>query len=85
MADILATMVPGALIIIDGTAWELQSISGTTGRATNDAGKAIYFDAREITYLGAGLHGLPGRIEPKAVNPNATVVAQTATASGQQP
>jgi hypothetical protein len=73
----------GSITIIDGKAWTVESIGGASGnvaRALGDDGRqAIYFDAREPKYLGAGLFGLPGRIEP-GVNPSADVVASVATA-----
>lgn len=71
----------GALVLIDGRAWTVEEFKGHAVIAVSEDGKRIAFDAREVQYIGAGLFGLPGRLEPKAVNPNATVVAQTAVAS----
>ena len=74
----------GSTIIIDAVAWTVESFGGSTGDTARalaeDGRKAIYFDRREAKYMGAGLFGLPGRIEPPTVNPAADVVAGVATA-----
>lgn len=75
------TLEQGSTIIIDGKALTVATITGTTARATDEQGRAVFFDAREAKYLGAGLHGLPGRIEPPTEVPGA-VVANVAIATG---
>lgn len=74
----------GSLVIIDGKAWTVASVGGSEGNTlravAEDNRQAIYCDKREVIYMGAGLFGLAGRIEPPAVNPQANVVASVAVA-----
>lgn len=75
------TLAVGSVVIIDGVAWTVAEFRGHAAGARHDgSGRSIWFDSREATVLGAGLWGLPGRIEPPAANPDASVVTQPAEA-----
>jgi hypothetical protein len=74
------TLEIGSVIIIDGLAWVVESFRGETlAYARNEQEKkAIWFARHEAKVLGAGLFGLPGRIEAPVATPSATVVAGVA-------
>lgn len=75
------TLAIGSVIIIDGTLWTVAEFRGYAAGARHDgSGRTIWFDSREAIMLGPSLWGLPGRIEPPAVNPEASVVVQPAEA-----
>ena len=78
MSEIAAGFTPGAVVVIDGRTWTLHRIEGNAGIAHGETGSPIAFDAREVRPMGGGLFCLPGRTEPSAVNPQASLVAETA-------
>ncbi|MGL4649662.1 MAG: hypothetical protein ACRC1H_09670 [Caldilineaceae bacterium] len=76
----MRTLEIGSVVIIDGIAWTVDAFKGDVlaYARSEEHHKAIWFNRTEVIAMGAGLWALPGRIEPPAAAPAASVVASVA-------